>query len=576
MAQLNPGFADLPPIPASTQLLSVAWMRWRMFANGFRRQRPGAGLALVVLMRLMVWPILALFALGPVIGCGFAGWMVISDDHPQRLIPLLAGVAGLWQFVSINGMSIAATVSNFDPSSLLRFPLPFGRYLVLRTVLGLLTPSTIIGCLSLVAAAIGIGIADHSLALPALIVLGVYAAMNVFISRMLAAWLERWLSTRRAREIFGVLMAFFFIGVQFFNFRRFGSHPHSHAATNSPLLLDLMHGTYGFLRWFPPGFAANAIVLRGHPLSALAQFAALLVWTTLFLAIFALRLHKQFLGEYLSEGAARSAPAAPASAMRRPASRPVAAAAPATPPGRELVSPVIAAILRKEWVYLRGNANLLIGMLTPLLLIFIMGRQLQSTHADYLLPGALGYALFGVLAGLYNIFGADAAGMQLYLLAPIRLRDVVVAKNLMSLTVIVADVTLAWIAVLLLAKAAIPLSTQVSAFFWILFVIAANLTLGTLRSIQAPRKFVPGQSRQMRTPTNRTSGLLVLAVLFGSILLQVPVTLVCHHFHQPWLAALIFAPLAAAAMLAYALLLRDAEYQILSHRDLIAEELCGT
>ena len=575
MAELDSGLASSRPIPAWTQLLAVAWMRWRMFANGFRRQRLGVGLALVILVRLIVWPMLALVALGPIIGFGFAGWMVISDNHPQRLVPLLAGITVLWQFVSINGVSIAATVSNFDPSSLVRFPLPFGRYLVLRTLLGLMTPSTIIGCLSLLAAAIGIGIADHRLALPALIVLGIYAAMNVFFSRMLAAWLERWLSTRRAREIFGVLMAFFFIGVQFLNFRRVGSHPHSHAVANS-WMLNLMHGTYRFLDWLPPGFAANAIVLQGHPVTALAQFAALLAWTALFLAVFAMRLHKQFLGEYLSEGAARSAPAAPASAMRRPAPRPVAATAPAPAPGRTLLSPVIAAILRKEWVYLRGNANLLIGMLTPLILVFILGRQLASTHSDYLLPGALGYALFGVLAGLYNIFGADAAGMQLYLLAPIRLRDVVVAKNLMSLSVIAVDVTLAWMVVLILARSPIPLSTQVSAFFWIVFVIAANLTLGTLRSIQAPRKFVPGQSRQMRTPTNRTSGLLVLAVLFGSILLQVPVTLACRSFHQPWLAALIFAPLAGAAVVAYAMLLRNADQLILSHRDLIAEELCGT
>ena len=126
---------------------------------------------------------------------------------PQSLIPLLAAVAIGWQFVAINGVSMAATLATFDPASLLRFPLRFGRYLVLRLALGLLTPSTIIGCLALFAAAVGITIADHALAPAAFLVLGIYAAMNIFFSRMIAVWLERWLASRRAREIFGVLMA---------------------------------------------------------------------------------------------------------------------------------------------------------------------------------------------------------------------------------------------------------------------------------------------------------------------------------------------------------------------------------
>lgn len=576
MAQLasgDPGFTE-SPIPASTQLLAVAWLRWRMFANSFRRQKSSVGLVLAILLRALIWPIFALMALGPIVGCGFAGWMVIADNHPRQLAGLLAAIFLLWQFISINGVSIAATVSSFDPSSLLRFPLSFGRYLVLRTLLGLLTASTIVGCLALLAAAIGIGIADHGLALPALVVLGVYALMNIFFARMLAAWMERWLATRRAREFFGALMAFLFIGVQFLNLRRVA--PNLHAANRS-FLLQLMHGSNQFLRWLPPGFAASSILLRGHVLAALAQFVALLACTALFLAVFAMRLHKQFLGELLSESAAQNAPA-PAPATPRSVRPAVVTAAPApAQPERTVVSPVVAACLRKEWVYLRGNTNLVISMFTPLLFVFILSRGMFASHPAYFLPGALGYVLFGLLAALYNIFGADASGFQLYLLAPIRVRDVILAKNMMSLTMLLTETILAWIVVLLLAKSPIPLATHVSAFFWIILVIVANLTLGTLRSIQAPRKFVPGQARQLRSaPTNRTSGLLVLAVLFGSLLLQIPVMLLCRHFHQPWLAALIFAPLAVAAVFAYALLLRNAEALVLSHRDLITQELCGT
>ena len=87
---------------------------------------------------------------------------------------------------------------------------------------------------------------------------------------------------------------------------------------------------------------------------------------------------------------------------------------------------------------------------------------------------------------------------------------------------------------------------------------------------------MPGQTRQLRggTPTNRTSALLVLAVLFCSMLMQVPVAIASSYFELPWLAAWIYLPLAAAAVFAYALVLRNAEQLILEHRDVFAEELC--
>jgi ABC-2 type transport system permease protein len=240
------------------------------------------------------------------------------------------------------------------------------------------------------------------------------------------------------------------------------------------------------------------------------------------------------------------------------------------------LSPTVAACLRKEWFYVRGNTNQLIQMVTPLVFVFIFARGILARHPAYLLSGAVGYALLGLLGTLYNVFGADAAGVQLYLLAPVRLRDVILAKNIASLALLLVETVLAWIIVMLLATAPIALSSQISAAFWIVFVVFTNLTLGTLRSIHAPRKILPGQTRQLRsTSASQTSALIVLATLVGCILLQVPVALLCGYLHNPWLAVWIFAPLAAGAVAAYVLLLRDAEYQILTHRDTFAQDLCG-
>ena len=579
MAQLD----EHADIPASTQLLAIAWMRWRMFANGFVRRstspRQVVGLIFTVLLRLLIWPIFSLMAIGPAAGAGFLAWRAIAHHHPQSLIPLLAGVAIFWQFVAVNGVSMAATLASFDPASLLRFPLRFGRYLVLRLALGLLTPSTIIGCLALLAAAVGVGIAEPSLTPVALLVLGVYAAMNIFFSRMIAVWLERWLATRRAREIFGALMALVIVGFQFLNFN--ARHiAHSPNQTSNNWLLTFLSGTYHFLSWLPPGFAAQSILLGAHPLTSLptllAEFAALLLWTAAFFAAFAFRLHKQFLGEYLAEGAPRATPAPrihPQPSVPAPAA--VFNQQPATN-NEQLFSPTVAACLRKEWVYLRGNGSQIISMLTPLIFVFLFARGMLAHHPAYLLAGSVGYVLLGPLATLYNIFGADGAGTQLYLLAPVRLRDVILAKNIASLAWLILESALAWGLVSVLATAPIPFATQISTVFWIVFMLFANLALGTLRSIQAPRKIAIAQARRVRNPSaSKTSGLIVLAILFGSMLLQLPVTLLCQHFHNPWLAAVIFAPLAAAAVAVYALLLSNADHLILTHRDTFAQDLCG-
>jgi ABC-2 type transport system permease protein len=568
---------SLPPIPASTQLLAVAWLRWRIFVNGMFRKRPNgnrqiAGMVFATLLRLIVWPMLALIVVGPVAASGFFAWMAISQGHPQSLASLLLGIALLWQFVSINGLSIAATIPTFDPASLVRFPLRFGRYFVLRSLLGLMTPSTIVGCLAVLAAAVGIGVANASLALPALVVMAVYALMNIYLTRMIGAWMERWLANRRFREIFSMLMALFAVSIQFLNLQRNPMRAHG---TRSSWIIAVLHSSGSYLYWLPSGFAAQAILLVKHPLAAVAQFAGLLASTVLFAAVFAIRLHKQFLGEYLSEGAARSVPVQSAPREKAPEPEPAALSSPDA--SGAIFSPTVTACLRKEWFILRGNGMQMIGLITPLMFVVIFGmnRSFSAITSKYFLPSAIAYVLIAALSSLYNVFGADGRGVQLYLLAPIRMLDVVLAKNLMSLAVIVVQVGLAWIIICVLARAPVPISMQIATALWTVFVVAMNLAIGTLRSIQAPRHFVPGQARQLRvSPTNRTSALLVLAVLFGCMVLQIPVAIASSYLKLPWLAVWVFGPLAVAAVFAYALILRSAERLIFAARDVFAEELC--
>lgn len=578
--------AGARPIPARVQLMAVAWLRWRLFANSFFRSRPKgnrrvAGLVFAIILRIILWPILAVMVLGPVIFSGFLAWELINEHRPQELAPILAGLMIFWQFVSVNGMNIASVSKTFDPSTLIRFPIPFPRYLILRTLIGLLTPSTIVGCLASLAVAVGMGVARHELLLTALVVMSAFAMMNVFFTRMLSAWFERWMANRRFREIFGVLMAMFFVGIQLLIPGRHVFHSHS---TMMPWYMRVAHNSAASLGWLPPGLAAHAILSGGNVLAALARFAGLLVYAAVFLAIFAVRLHKQFLGELLVDS--------PSSAVKSPATRPTRFVKPAVASAtttadmgasaakaeRRLISPVIAACLRKEFMIFKGNTQALIGLATPLFFVFILGRGPVGRHPEYFLPTMLGYVLLGLAASFYNIFGADGTGVQLYLMAPVRISSVIAAKNMMQLALVTVQVSVAWSLVAIMAEKPIPLSVQIGSGLWLIFFVATNLTFGTLRSLQAPRRYIPGQSRQLKqtTPTNRTSSLLVLAVLLGGLILQAPITYLGHYLHLPWLGAAVFLVLAAGAVGSYIFLLREAESLIVKYRDRLTEELCKT
>jgi hypothetical protein len=66
LAQLNDP-ADAANIPAATQLAAIAWLRWRIFLNGFKRRQSGprkAGpIVTMVLLRIFLWPIIAMTAI---------------------------------------------------------------------------------------------------------------------------------------------------------------------------------------------------------------------------------------------------------------------------------------------------------------------------------------------------------------------------------------------------------------------------------------------------------------------------------------------------------------------------------
>jgi ABC-2 type transport system permease protein len=104
---------------------------------------------------------------------------------------------------------------------------------------------------------------------------------------MVFAWVDRWLSTRRAREIFTGLIFAFSIGIQYLNFAFNPAYNHGHAyhhdiSRRVTFMANLYHRAHPLLAWLPPEltrprwfFAPPHLDSAAHALRPVLQGGAL-------------------------------------------------------------------------------------------------------------------------------------------------------------------------------------------------------------------------------------------------------------------------------------------------------------
>jgi ABC-2 type transport system permease protein len=141
---------------ARQQLAAVAELRWRIFANSLRTFRGRLELA----SRIFIGVAFVAGGIGGAFGLGGAAWFVVSQKNPEWLGGLLWPVFLFWQLFPL--MATAFT-QNVESSSLLRFPLSYRSYFLIRLVSGSLDPATAVASLWLLGIDIGIGVARPTL-----------------------------------------------------------------------------------------------------------------------------------------------------------------------------------------------------------------------------------------------------------------------------------------------------------------------------------------------------------------------------------------------------------------------------
>ena len=553
------------------QFAALAKLRWHIFRNAFRRKGGGGELA----ARIILFPILGAVAVGPIIGAGFGAYFLVSSGRIAMLPLLTWAIFALWMLVVLN---IAPPGLSFDINTIIRFPLSFPRYLAARIVFGLLSASTVIGTLAILSAAIGIAIANPSLAPWSTLVLAAFALANIFFTRMVLVWVERWLSTRRAREIFTAFFLFASLGFQYINlnFNPGLQGRHHRASSHLPLLRKIFHHIQPIAALLPPGLTASSIVRysQSHFFAATALLFGLVLFGALFFSVYAWRMHREFRGENLSEVTQPNRPA-----ERRTTTVPhpshVSGAALAAPTSTFGLNSTIIACLQKEFIYVRRNINQLYGFVAPVFMVFLFANRLSASgrFGNFIFPVAIAYSVLGVSILSYNALGMDGSGVQLYFIAPGRMRDIFLAKNLTGFLLNLVELVLVFAVISFTARPP-SLVITLATVLWLLFATFINGAVGNLRSLAAPKKI--DLTKASRRQASQLSVLIALGVLVACAAIGFAVLVLATDFGRPWLMIPILLALAIAAFTFYIAVLNRLDTIALSHREALAEELCKT
>ena len=408
---------------------------------------------------------------------------------------------------------------------------------------------------------------------------------------MIFAWVDRWLSTRRARELFTGFFIVFGFGIQYLNFTYNPGFHRGHNTQGAAQLargLHVYHAAEPFLNTLPPSLASRAILngAAGNAPTALLHVALVLVWGAIFLAVFAWRMRREYRGENLSEAnispvlsvpappgsLSKTVTAPPANLMPRPWQADPQTPATSSPAGRFQVPPTVAACLYKEWIYLRRNTAQFYGLLAPIAMVFLFTLRIGSHlgHSTWLFPAAVAYSVLGVSALAYNSLGLDAAGVQLYFLAPIHMGDVMLAKNLFSFAVNAFEIVVIYALISYVAGPP-PLATLLGTALWLIVAVLVNASIGNIRSITTPKKLDP--SKLSRKQASQLSALMALGIMLAIAAVGMLLLSGAAYLGYTWLPVPILAALAVAAFALYWTGLKKIDTLAQNHRETMIEEL---
>jgi ABC-2 type transport system permease protein len=545
MAGLNPNL--------QAQLRAVGSLRCHLFVNSLRSIRGR--------LNLVSRSIAGLFVLGAGLGGGvllaIVAWGMTSE-HQLAWLPVPFWIISIfWQLFPV--MATAFT-QNIDATILLRFPLSYAGYFLVRLIYGVLDIATALGLCWSLGLLVGISAADLALAPWALVAVGGLVLFNIALARMTFVWIEHWLSSRRSREVMGVLCLMLLISFQVAGpiLGRFSKRP---AHQKFALLAKLLP----LERALPPGLAAAVIseAAQSRISSALLSGALLGAYTLAALGILHLRLRGQYSGKNLYRGEKPRSAVATSASLRHGWRVP-------------WLSGPVSAVYEKEMRYFSRSGPMLFTLLMPIIMVFVLWggrRALMGQQMNFVFPIGAAYCLLVLTNVVYNSFGADGGGIQFFLVSPISFRQITAAKNLAQSTVLLLDVAILWLGVRLVFQPP-RLRLLLLTGTWLLFATPINFAFGNLLSLYSPKRIdyaVFGRQRAAETTILVSLAVQLTVMGVGALALYT-----AHRYHSIWVAITMLSILAIPSMAGYFLLLGRIPRIAFNRREVLTSELCKT
>ena len=508
------------------QFRAIADLRWRIFRNSLRRK---GGTGELVGTILMV-PLFLTIIIGPSLGIGFLAGLFVHKGHFQYLVILLWAIFLLSQITSIQ---LGQAGTTFDPTQLIRFPLNFPRYAAIRVFFGLLSPANAVSTLMSLTMAIGITVVEPRIWLYVFVTMGAYGLVNIFFTRMLQFHLGRPLAfdPPRPRSLYRA----------HFHLRHGRPVPELHLQPRpeprpqagakrrppgcrqrllSPPRVFLRPAAAGPHRQLDPCGSTSHWTSRGF---FAAEVLGVLAFTVLFFVIFATRLYKEFRGREPQRDVANAV-------AKTPAKKHYAAVG----SGEQLPDLLLPSLhlrrggcprlLRSPWYWARSSFTLRRNTG-----IFLRAGRAFLDHGDFLRQhestvstrwprpafsaSAVAYTMMGVAPLCYNSLGLEAAGIQFFFLAPIKMRDVFIAKNLMNVGLAVIEIIAVFCAITFIGRPP-SASIVVSVVLWAAFTMFLSLAVGNHRSVTAPKKV--DITKMAKNQTSQLSAYISIGVMLAS------------------------------------------------------------
>ena len=543
----GPGLAE--------QIRTVAWLRWRILRNSLRNKSRRLDLIGLIFS--------GFFSLLFVIGVTLAFFFVTRYLFEKHLEPLfgLVFLALLvwWQSFPI---LLAGFAPQFPFRTLLRFPMNLSAFYLIGMAYGLADSAALAALVWMLAMLAATLVAQPSAASALFLVCALFTVLNITMERLLGAWVEKLLAKRKSREVFFTIFVLAMVSLQFLNplMQKYG-----HA------LVPMLRSWVPYLWLLPSSFAGDAVAQSAahHWAMAFLKFAGLAMYAGIFTMLLAMRYSQLYSGEELSEGVA------PARKEERTALT--------AQDARDTVSfvpPQVLAVLRKELLYLKRNTFLFFGLVFPPMMLLFFSVQFGGAHPtalkkgvspDLFFPGMMAYLVLILIAPSYNCFAYEGRGIQTYFIAPARFREILIAKNLMTVSILLCELALCVALVgwrVGLPTAPVLFATMAA----VVFSIAGQLTIANWASLSYPRKIEFGKMQGQRNSGMSVLILLGMQILFGGV--GGVILFSGRWTGNPWLPAEIFAVLAAAAVGGYVSSLDSFTQLAEKKKEILIDALC--